>query len=323
MRLTVLGAGPAYTDREGATGACYLVSDGDHPRPARPRARARFQRLFATIDAGRPVGRDHQPPPPRPLHRPRPAAALPALLPRAAAPRAGPRARATSPPASTPSTTSRASPPRRWTRSRSGPTSADRVALEVRAGTRRPHRRELRDPGGAPRPAGRASSTAATAVAPPTSARSSSPATRCSPRSRSGPARSRAGVAHLDGPSVAAARDRVGCRPRAAHPPPDGLRPRRDGGVRPGGLRRGRVVRLAGDRPRGLSTERTARMRRSAPGPSVACRGQRLASGVGRQAHARAAGSMRTSRPGRGGAPRGRVRPSWRLARRWRRLPAG
>jgi ribonuclease BN (tRNA processing enzyme) len=28
MRLTVLGAGPAYTDRPGATGACYLVSEG-------------------------------------------------------------------------------------------------------------------------------------------------------------------------------------------------------------------------------------------------------------------------------------------------------
>jgi ribonuclease BN (tRNA processing enzyme) len=28
MRLTVLGAGPAYTDRDGATGACYLVSSG-------------------------------------------------------------------------------------------------------------------------------------------------------------------------------------------------------------------------------------------------------------------------------------------------------
>lgn len=29
MRLTVLGAGPAYTDREGASGACYLVSEGN------------------------------------------------------------------------------------------------------------------------------------------------------------------------------------------------------------------------------------------------------------------------------------------------------
>jgi ribonuclease BN (tRNA processing enzyme) len=29
MRLTVLGAGPAYTDRPGATGASYLVSRGD------------------------------------------------------------------------------------------------------------------------------------------------------------------------------------------------------------------------------------------------------------------------------------------------------
>lgn len=28
MRLTVLGAGPAYTDREGSSGACYLVSHG-------------------------------------------------------------------------------------------------------------------------------------------------------------------------------------------------------------------------------------------------------------------------------------------------------
>lgn len=31
MRLTVLGAGPAYTDREGASGACYHVArDGTH-----------------------------------------------------------------------------------------------------------------------------------------------------------------------------------------------------------------------------------------------------------------------------------------------------
>ena len=31
MRLTVLGAGPAYTDRAGATGASYLLSlDGTH-----------------------------------------------------------------------------------------------------------------------------------------------------------------------------------------------------------------------------------------------------------------------------------------------------
>jgi ribonuclease BN (tRNA processing enzyme) len=29
MRLIVLGAGPAYTDRQDASGACYLVSEGD------------------------------------------------------------------------------------------------------------------------------------------------------------------------------------------------------------------------------------------------------------------------------------------------------
>ncbi|MEW5992532.1 MAG: MBL fold metallo-hydrolase [Chloroflexota bacterium] len=30
MRLTVVGAGPAYTDVAGAVGACYLVRSGDH-----------------------------------------------------------------------------------------------------------------------------------------------------------------------------------------------------------------------------------------------------------------------------------------------------
>ena len=39
VRLTVLGAGPAYSDREGASGACYLVSEGETQRPARPRPR--------------------------------------------------------------------------------------------------------------------------------------------------------------------------------------------------------------------------------------------------------------------------------------------
>ena len=29
MRLTVVGAGPAYSDKPGAVGACYLVTDGD------------------------------------------------------------------------------------------------------------------------------------------------------------------------------------------------------------------------------------------------------------------------------------------------------
>ena len=28
MRLTVLGAGPAYTDRRGSSGACYLLCEG-------------------------------------------------------------------------------------------------------------------------------------------------------------------------------------------------------------------------------------------------------------------------------------------------------
>jgi ribonuclease BN (tRNA processing enzyme) len=49
MRLTVLGAGPAYTDREGATGASYLVSDGD-THLLLDLGQGSLPRLFATID---------------------------------------------------------------------------------------------------------------------------------------------------------------------------------------------------------------------------------------------------------------------------------
>ncbi|HEY3335634.1 MAG TPA: MBL fold metallo-hydrolase [Candidatus Limnocylindrales bacterium] len=49
MRLTVLGAGPAYTDRAGATGACYLVSDGA-THLLLDLGQGSLPRLFAAID---------------------------------------------------------------------------------------------------------------------------------------------------------------------------------------------------------------------------------------------------------------------------------
>ena len=49
MRLTVLGAGPAYTDREGATGASYLVSDGA-THLLLDLGQGSLPRLFAAID---------------------------------------------------------------------------------------------------------------------------------------------------------------------------------------------------------------------------------------------------------------------------------
>jgi ribonuclease BN (tRNA processing enzyme) len=48
MRLTVLGAGPAYTDRPGATGAAYLVSLGD-THLLLDLGQGSLPRLFATI----------------------------------------------------------------------------------------------------------------------------------------------------------------------------------------------------------------------------------------------------------------------------------
>ena len=48
MRLTVLGAGPAYTDREGSTGACYLVRARTGPTSCSTSARARSRGSSAT-----------------------------------------------------------------------------------------------------------------------------------------------------------------------------------------------------------------------------------------------------------------------------------
>ncbi len=48
MRLTVLGAGPAYTDREGASGAAYLVTEGS-TRILLDLGQGSFQRIFREV----------------------------------------------------------------------------------------------------------------------------------------------------------------------------------------------------------------------------------------------------------------------------------
>jgi ribonuclease BN (tRNA processing enzyme) len=48
MRLTVLGAGPAYTDRPGASGACYLVSEGS-THVLLDLGQGSFPRIFAHV----------------------------------------------------------------------------------------------------------------------------------------------------------------------------------------------------------------------------------------------------------------------------------
>jgi len=48
MRLTVLGAGPAYTDREGASGAAYLITEGS-TRILLDLGQGSFQRIFREL----------------------------------------------------------------------------------------------------------------------------------------------------------------------------------------------------------------------------------------------------------------------------------
>jgi ribonuclease BN (tRNA processing enzyme) len=49
MRLTVLGAGPAYTDRQDATGAAYLITDG-RTRMLLDLGQGSFPRLFPHVE---------------------------------------------------------------------------------------------------------------------------------------------------------------------------------------------------------------------------------------------------------------------------------
>ena len=231
MRLTVLGAGPAYTNREGSTGACYLVEqDGTHL--LLDLGQGSFPRIFRhvapeDVDA---VVISHLHPdhfidlvPMRHylryyLEPPRAASASwgrPTSRPGRFAPRpAGVHRRGIA----------------RRRRSAPGPTGSG-ASRSRRASCCTPMRATRS--GSRRTPAARASCTAATAAAPTTSRRWSGRATCCSPRRRSGRsgARGRAAPRRAGG---RAAGDGDPGRPRAAHPPPDGPRPGRDDRVLPG-----------------------------------------------------------------------------------------
>ena len=168
LELTVLGAGPAWSDRPGASGAAYLV---------RRRATAilldlgqgSFPRLAAAIEPSALDAVVDQPPPSRPLHRPDPAPPLPRLPVRPAASGPGDRRRRAWPPGSTPSTPSPASPPTsldcRALPSRAALTIGD-LTLEARRVTHTADSHAVRL---APADGGPGSSTPATAAWPTTS----------------------------------------------------------------------------------------------------------------------------------------------------------
>ena len=199
MRLTVLGAGPAYTDRQGASGACYLVSEGD-THLLLDLGQGSFPRIFPHVA-------------PRISRRSWSATSTPTTSStscrcattcatsssrRAACGSSARRALAARLDAlhAQPGFTAGALDTRRWARARTGSASLEvtarlvthtdesyaiRVAGADRAGTRLQRRLRPRRRHRAARPTGRH---------PPR------------PRSRSGPGRFRADVQHLDGPAV-------------------------------------------------------------------------------------------------------------------------
>ena len=200
MRLTILGAGPAYSDREGSSGASYLVSEGD-THILLDLGHGSFSRIFPHVHPDGARGRDREPPSRGPLHRSR------ARCGTTCATSSSPRAACgcSGPPhwriASTRCTGSRGSPLRPSTRRSSAKSPGAIGALSVRA-RRVAHTDDSYAVRVARQGAGPASSTAVTAVGRRMSPRWSSPATRCWPRCPSGPDRSRVDAMHLDGPAV-------------------------------------------------------------------------------------------------------------------------
>ena len=157
--LTVLGAGPAYTDRPGSSGAAYLVRTAE-TAILLDLGQGSFPRLAATLEPSTPGrGRD-QPPPPRPLHRSGAAAPLSGVPVRGRLAASGSSARRASPSGSTPCTRARASPPNRSTW-RSCRTLVSRCpsATSPRGAARDPHGGQPRGPARADERRSRASST--------------------------------------------------------------------------------------------------------------------------------------------------------------------
>ena len=301
MILTVLGAGPAYTDREGASGAAYLVSRRDPRASCSTSGTARSSASSARRNprTSRRSWSATSTPTTSSISSPSVITCATTWCRHDACASSGP---ARSPPASTRCTTIARSPPGRWTRRPSGrertgsatsrsarpawPTRTTSYAVRVvpaaasAAGGRSPGLVYSGDCGRADdlRPLIAAGDTLLAEVS-------------------FGPGPVPADVLHLDGPAVGSPGGVDRRRPGAAHPHPDGLRPGRDRGLGQRRVRRTGVVRVAGDAARAL-TARTGRARD---------RGRRGKS----QGH-RARPSSR--RPGRVGGRRSRPRAGvgWR-----------
>ena len=270
LRLDVLGAGPAYTDRPGRDRRRL-----PRARPARSSilldlGQGSFPRLVAHLEPSDARGRGHQPPPSRPLHRPRPAAPLPALGVPPGPTRPGhrpgrPGATGWTPSTASPDFTAAAldvepvsmpaptivgdAAPRRATAS---PTRRAATAIACRARRGRT--------GAGPRVLRR--------LRPRRGPRRPGPAGRHAPHR--GLVRARTGHARRAAPRRAGGR-RAGRpdrrRRRPADPPPDGLRPGRDGRLRPGAATTVRSASSSPARPRRGRRWPTDAPTRDGPGP--------------------------------------------------------
>ena len=277
MRLTVLGAGPAYTDRPGATGASYLVSLGD-THVLLDLGQGSLPRLFAAIPPTSlaAVVISHLHPdhfidlvalrhylrwefdPPRRIRVLGPAG----LADRLDALHADPRFAAQSFDTETLGTGG----------------ARDRRAAGARD-ARPPHRRELRHPRRAG--VGRAGLVySGDCGRAPDLAPLIEPGDTLLSEVSFGPGPVVKGVPHLDGPAVGALAATSGAGQVLLTHDPDGLRPRRDGALVRGAVRRPGDVRVARIR-RGAAGWLTRRGpgAAAAPGPGLD-RGQRPASGV-------------------------------------------
>ena len=231
MRLTVLGAGPAYTNREGSTAPATSWSRTG-PTCCSTSARARFRGSSATWPR-RMSTRSSSATSTRTTSSTSCRCATTCATTSSRGAASAWWGRPTSRPGSIRSTTSRGSPPRRCRRRRwaQGPHRIGK--LRGHGGPRAAHRREATRSGWRRTPAARASCTAATAAAPTTSCRLVRPGDVLLAEASFGPGPVPQGAQHLDGPAVGRTGDGDAGRPRPARPPPDGPRPGGDDRVLP------------------------------------------------------------------------------------------
>ena len=211
MRPRRVGAGPAYTDRPGATGAAYLLRQGDAALLL-DLGQGSFPRLAGADRSGRRSTRSSSATSTRTTSSTSSRSAT-TCAGRSPAGASGSSGRPASTSGSTRSMTSRASAPPRSTSSRSARARSAIAAVRDRGGPGDPHRVELRVPRvRRGRRARCARARLLRGLRPRRGPRRARPAraTRCCARSRSGPARSCRARSTWTGPRSATWRPRTG-----------------------------------------------------------------------------------------------------------------